>query len=71
MIEATDTGYAPWYRVRADDKRSAHLNRISHLLSMIPCKKIPYELPPLPERRKRGKDVPDTLAFTHRVPEIY
>ena len=71
MIAATDTDYAPWYRVRADDKRSARLNCISHLLSMIPYKKIPYKLPPLPKRRKRGKGVPETLDFTHTVPELF
>jgi polyphosphate kinase 2 len=71
MIQATDTDFAPWYRVKADDKRSARLNCISHLLSMIPYKKIPFELPPLPKRRKRGNDVPDSLTFTHTVPEIF
>jgi len=71
MIRATNTDYAPWYRVDADDKRSARLNCISHLLSMIPYKKIPYELPPIPKRRKRGKGVPDEVAFTHNVPAIF
>ncbi len=71
MMKATDTDYAPWYMVAADDKRSARLNCISHLLSMIPYKKIPFELPALPKRRKRGKDIPDRLAFTHTVPEIF
>lgn len=71
MIRATDTDYAPWYRVEADDKRSARLNCISHLLSMVPYKEIPFELPPLPKRRKRGKDVPDELAFSHTVPAVW
>jgi len=71
MIQATDTGHAPWYRVKADVKRSARLNCISHLLSMIPYKKIPYKLPPLPERRRRGKGVPDELTFSHTVPELF
>ena len=71
MIKATDSEHAPWYRVRADDKRSARLNCISHLLSMIPYKEIPFELPPLPKRRKRGKGVPDEVSFSHAVPEIF
>ncbi len=71
MIQATDTDYAPWYRVAADDKRSARLNCISHFLSMIPYEEIPFELPPLPKRRKRGKDTPDRVSFSHSVPEIY
>ena len=71
MIKATDTDYAPWYKVSADDKRSARLNCITHLLSMIPYKKIPFELPPLPKRRKRGKNIPDTVEFSHSVPEKF
>jgi polyphosphate kinase 2 len=71
MIRATNSDYAPWYRVMADDKRSARLNCISHLLSMIPYKKIPYKLPPLPKRRARGKGVPAAPSFTHSVPELY
>ncbi len=71
MIRATDTDYAPWYKVAADDKRSARLNCISHLLSMIPYKEIPFEMPPVPKRRKRGKDAPERLFFSHSVPEIY
>ncbi len=71
MIKATDTDYAPWYRVKADDKRSARLNCVTHLLSMIPYKKIPFEVPVPPKRRKRGRGVPETLEFTHTVPEKY
>jgi polyphosphate kinase 2 len=71
MIRATDTEHAPWYRVRSDDKRSARLNCISHLLSMIPYKKIPFELPPIPKKHKRGKNTPDGLTFSHTVPELY
>ena len=71
MIRATDTDYAPWYRVRADDKRSARLNCISHLLSLIPYKEIPFKLPPVPKRRKRGKGIPDELSFAHTVSEIF
>src|SRR6185437_16951116 len=36
MLVATDTSYAPWYIVNANDKRRARLNCIKHLLSMIP-----------------------------------
>src|SRR6187431_837535 len=43
MLKATDTKHAPWYIVRSDDKKSARLNCIKHLLSMIPYKKVPRE----------------------------
>ena len=35
MLEATDTGFAPWVIVRSDDKKRARLNAIAHLLSVI------------------------------------
>ena len=55
----------------ADVKRSARLNCISHLLSMVPYKKLPFELPPIPKKRKRGKGVPDVVSFSHVVPQKY
>ena len=71
MIDATDSDFAPWYKVHADVKRSARLNCISHLLSMIPYQEVPFQPPQLPKRRRRGKDTPDHLRFTHAVPDIY
>ncbi len=71
MIRATDTDHAPWYRVRSDDKRAARLNCISHLLSMIPYEKSKFEVPPTPERRPRGPDVPDELSDRRSVPELF
>lgn len=50
MFEFTDTKNAPWWVVPSDDKRSARLNCIRHLLSQVPYEKITYapvELPPL------------------------
>ena len=71
MVRWTDTDVAPWYRVEADDKRSARLNCISHFLSMIPYEEIPFKEPPLPKRRKRKPGDPDTLPFTRSVPKIF
>ena len=45
----TDIPEAPWYVVPADDKRSARINCIAHVLSMIPwepTKERKVELPP-------------------------
>jgi polyphosphate kinase 2 len=53
MLAATDTGFAPWYLARSDDKRRARLNIISHLLSQIPYKALPREKVKLPQRQKR------------------
>src|SRR5262249_14652087 len=51
MLEATDTKYAPWYIVPSDDKRRARLNCISHLLGLIPYKKLPKKKVKVPERQ--------------------
>ena len=55
MFERTDSDASPWYVVEADDKRTARLNLISHLLSIVPYKRIDetkkVKLPPR-QRRK-------------------
>jgi polyphosphate kinase 2 len=50
MFAVTDTKAAPWYVVNSEDKKSARLNAIRHLLSLIPYKDLTPEaltLPPL------------------------
>ena len=60
MFAATDTGFAPWYVVRSDDKKRARLNLITHLLARIPYKDAPREKVKLPKRQKaRGYREPD------------
>ena len=49
MFNTTDIEESPWYVVNSDDKRSAHINCISHLLSQVPYKDltpVKIELPP-------------------------
>jgi len=55
MLEATDTADAPWYIVRSDDKRSARLNLISHLLRLIPYEDVPKDKVKLPKRRREDE----------------
>jgi polyphosphate kinase 2 len=72
MLEATDTKYAPWHIVRSDDKSRARLNCISHLLSLIPYKKIKHEKVKLPPRSDKKKyDDQATLKGRNFVPEKY
>ena len=71
MISETDSDYAPWYKVPADDKRTARLNCITHMLSKIPYEEVPFELGDLPKKRKRGDGVPDTVKFLHTVPQKF
>jgi polyphosphate kinase len=54
MFAATDTGFAPWYVARTDDKRRGRLNIITHLLRQIPYKNLPHDKVKLPKRQKRA-----------------
>jgi polyphosphate kinase 2 len=72
MFSATDTPHSPWYVVEADDKRSARLNCIAHLLNHIPYEEIPREEVRLPERDKKGAfDDRATLASRRFVPKRF
>jgi hypothetical protein len=72
MLEATDTKWAPWHILRSDDKKRARLNCISHVLSLIPYKKVPREKVKLPKRSKKGAyDDEATLKGRKFVPEKY
>ena len=65
MFRATDTGYAPWYSARTDDKRRGRLNIIRHLLSRIPYEELPREKVVLPKRQKAGNYVPMTSGIKY------
>jgi polyphosphate kinase len=54
MLKATDSKHAPWYIVRSDDQRRGRLNCISHILSVIPYKKIHPPKVKLPKRSNKG-----------------
>jgi polyphosphate kinase len=60
MFVATDTPQSPWYVVQTDDKERARLNCISHLLNVVPWKRMPQEKVTLPKRQKaKGYKQPD------------
>src|ERR1700751_4357835 len=72
MLEATDSKHAPWHIVRSDDKKRARLNCISHLLSMIPYRRVPHEKVKLPKRsEKHGYDDQKSLKRSRFIPERY
>jgi polyphosphate kinase 2 len=72
MLRATDTRHAPWHIVRSNDKKKARLNCISHLLSMIPYRKVPREKVKLPKRSgKNTYNDEAALKGRHFVPEKY
>ena len=63
MLEETDTRIAPWVIVPSDDKRTARLNTIAHILSAIPHKKISRKKVHLPGRsKKRAYDDRKSIA---------
>jgi len=72
MFKATDTKWAPWRLLRSDDKKRARLNCISHLLELIPYKKVPREKIELPKREvKHAYDDEAPLKGRRFVPEKY
>jgi polyphosphate kinase 2 (PPK2 family) len=72
MLKATDTKHAPWYIVPSDDKKRARLNCISHLLKLIPHKKVRRDKVKLPKRSMKGAyDDRATLKGRRFVPEKY
>jgi polyphosphate kinase len=65
MFAATDTGWAPWYVVRTDDKRRGRLNLITHLLGQVPYEPLERKKVTLPKRQKpTDYDEPD-LSVRH------
>ena len=72
MLKATDTKHAPWHLIRSDNKRAARLNCISHLLSLIPYKRLPRKRVKLPKRSNKHKyDDQATLKGRRFIPEKY
>jgi polyphosphate kinase 2 len=72
MLAKTDTRIAPWYLVRSDDKRTARLNTIEHILSLVPYKKVPYKKVALPKRSsKDAYDDEKSIARRRWVKERY
>ena len=70
MFTATDTGFAPWYVARTDDKKRARLNIITHLLGKIPYEELPSEKIEFPKRQKAG-DYRDPEYSYKYVKEVF
>jgi len=72
MFETTDTEASPWHILLSDDKRRARLNCISHILSLIPYKKIVRSKVKLPKRTDKGKyDDEASLQGRRIIPAKY
>lgn len=72
MLDATDREGTPWYIISADDKRTARLNLISHLLANLPYEHRPREAVALPERDETDA-YDDDASMRHRrwIPTPY
>jgi polyphosphate kinase 2 len=72
MFAATDTEVAPWHLVRADNKKRARLNCISHLLQQFPYEDVPLKRVRFGKRRTKGA-YDDVGSITERrwIPELY
>ena len=70
MFAYTDIKEAPWYVVETDNKRAAHLNLISHFLTLISYEPVPHEGIELPPRQRRGYQRPPKSMQT-MVPVRY
>ena len=72
MLKATDTKQSPWYIVRSNDKRRGRLNCISHILSLIPYKRMRGARIELPTRASKLEyDDVASLSGRNFVPEEY
>ncbi|MEA3433628.1 MAG: polyphosphate kinase 2 [Campylobacterota bacterium] len=69
MFLATDSKHAPWYVVNSDNKKSARLNCISHLLSLIPYEEISFDAPKI-KKMKKSKYKPKKYDYKV-VPEKF
>ncbi len=71
MLARTHIPEAPWWVVRADDKKRARLNCIAHLLAQMPFEELPHTPILLPDRQRREDYVRQPVPVELLVPEIY
>ncbi len=71
MFAHTDIKQAPWFVVNADNKMTARLNCIRHLLSQIPYEDLTPEPIALPPRQSEGRYVRPPITDQTFVPQVY
>ena len=72
MLDATDTNWAPWHVVDSNDKKRARLNCISHILSQVPYRDLPFDEIDLPARdESEAYDDVEALKRRRWVPSKY
>jgi len=71
MFAFSDTPESPWFVVDADDKRTARLNTIVHLLGQIPYQDLTPPKIEIPERQKAGKYQRPPRESQNWIPAVY
>ncbi|MBF0504156.1 MAG: polyphosphate kinase 2 [Candidatus Omnitrophica bacterium] len=71
MFKYTDIKEAPWRVVDADNKKSARLNCIHHLLTQIPYRNLPLPPVKLPRRQSDTGYVRPPINSQTFVPMVY
>ena len=71
MIRRTHTDSSPWHIVKADDKKRARLNCISHLLASVPYEATPWEAVTLPPRQPNQDYVRPPFEQQNFIPELW
>lgn len=71
VLEKTHTQHAPWWVIRANNKKVARLNCIAHLLSMVPYSDVKKPSVVLPERVHNPDYYRKPIAEKMYVPEVY
>jgi polyphosphate kinase len=70
MFAHCDIKEAPWHVVETDNKRAAHLNLISHFLTLIPYQEVSHDDIKLPPRQRRAYKRPPR-SRQRMVPATY
>jgi polyphosphate kinase len=71
MLERTHIPEAPWWVVKADDKKKARLNCIQHLLGQMPYREVEHPAIELPPREHRAEYTRQPVPQEMIVPEVY
>jgi polyphosphate kinase len=71
MLERTHIPEAPWWIVPADDKKTARLNCIHHLLSQMPYTEVEHPAIELPERERHDDYLRRAVPLEIMVPQVY
>jgi polyphosphate kinase 2 len=71
MLERTHIAEAPWWIVPADDKKTARLNCISHLLDQMPYSEVEHPAIELPDRERREDYSRNPVPAELIVPQRY